>query len=164
MALGDMTYVGNSNSCRTICLMTGQTANTGQPADAVIAMGAAPTAGTGVPNYPNLRAAGDSDIGACFAGLSADFSTLVISSTAGSATMAGTFTLWGYLAASGKWYPVKVNGGTALAELAVPGDTIRYAERFQNLGHFDRLYLELAAVGGTATAFEAFLTTARQGQ
>lgn len=129
--------------------MTAQTANTGAPSGAA----------AGVPNYPTNKIVADD--GACFAASAAPSSTLMISSSAGSGVMTGTFTLWGYLAATGVWYPIKVNGGAAIAELTTPGDTIRYSERFLDLGHYDRLALELAAVGGTATAFEAWLVTAR---
>lgn len=158
IAVGDIRYIGNCT--RTICLMTGQTANSGQPTDVAADAGSA----QGVPNYPDRTSQLILDTGACMAGLPAEQSTLAISSTAGSGVMVGTFTLWGFLKQSGKWYPIKVNGGAALAELASPGDTIRYTERFLGLGHWDRLYLELSAVGGTATAFEAYLTTAKQGQ
>jgi len=113
----------------------------------------------GVPVYPTKRLS--SDDGACYMGLSARESTLMIGSTAGSGTMVGTFYLWGYLVASGKWYRIAVNGGSALAETTA--DNIAYQERFLNLGHYDRLYLELASVGGSATAFEAWLATSPAG-
>lgn len=157
MAVGDITSAANCK--RAICLMTAQTANTGQPTDGAISPGAL---GAGVvPNFPNEGLFGN-DTGASFAGEAAERSTLLISSTAGSGTMVGTFVLWGFLKGPNKWYPINVNAGAALAELASPGDTIRYQEKYLQLGHYDYLFLELKAVGGTATAFEAFLVTSRQ--
>lgn len=140
--------------------MTGQTANTGQPSDTAEA-----TETEGVPCYAadqgfNSLYAVD-DAGAFYLGEPPESSTLVISSTAGSGVMVGTFTLWGYCAHTAKWYPITVNGGAALAELASPGDTIRYQQTYTGLGVWDRLFLQLAAVGGTGTAFEAWLVTPR---
>jgi hypothetical protein len=89
-------------------------------------------------------------------------STLAIRSTAGSGTMVGTFTLWGYLTASDSWYEIPVNGGTAVTPVALAeteSDRITFVETFDSLGSFDRLYLELSSVGGTGTTFEAFLIT-----
>ncbi len=149
--LGDVTGTGNAK--RSVCLMTAQAANNNAPTD-----GLASTAG--VPNYPNSAVYG-SDSGACYTGRCAETSTLAISSSAGSGTMVGTFTLWGYLAVTGVWYPILVNAGSALAETAA--DKIRYAEKYTTLGHWDRLYLQLSAVGGTLTAFEAWLTTGAPG-
>lgn len=140
--------------------MVGQTANT-----------AAPSLVTdGVPNYPVEKIYG-TDTGACYQGYAARESFLTLFTTAGSGTLAGTFTLWGYLAkgtagasgpngGNGIWVPVvKVNGGTGFSS-ATP---VTYAERELNLGLYDRLYLQLTAVGGTSTAWEAWLTTARAG-
>lgn len=142
-----------TNNCkRAICLMTAQNAANNPPTLAT----------DGVPNFPSGLSE-PSDVGAGFRGLSAEDSTLLIRSVGGSGTLAGTFTLWGYLAASGAWYPMKVNGGVALAEVTAPADLIAHREVFNQLGHFDRLYLELASPGGTTPNFEAYLVTARQG-
>lgn len=146
-AVGDIK--GASNIKRSICLMTGQTSNTGAP----------PSATAGLNTYPDPNNY-SSESGCFFAVEYPELSTLTIHSTAGSGTMVGTFTLWGYLNGPGQWFPIKVNGGTALAETS--SDDIQYQEGFTRLGHFDRLYLDLEAVGGTATAFEAWLTTARK--
>lgn len=148
LAAGDLFFAANVK--RSICLMTGQTANNN-----------APTLVTdGFTAYPdnNIYATAS---GAFNAVEYPDQAVLTIRSTAGSGTMVGTFTIWGYLVASGRWYPVKVNGGSALAEYSA--DLIAYTETFTQLGAFDRLYLELSSVGGTATAFEAFLTVGRVG-
>jgi hypothetical protein len=157
MAVGDVSC-GAGNSKRAVCLMIAQTANTGAPSLAT----------EGVSNYPG-RSLYSADEGACFTGLCALDSTLVIASTAGSGTMAGTFTLWGYMVGPNKWFPIAVNAAAAtpntpvaLAETAA--DEIRYQQQFRDLGHYDRLFLQLASVGGTATAFEAWLATGSEGR
>ncbi len=151
-ATGDI-KCGDGNSKRAICLLTAQTANNSPPTLVT----------DGVPNYP-VRGNYNADSGACFTGLSAVWSTLAIASSAGSGTMTGTFTLWGYLSGPDTWFPMAINAAAAtphtpaaIAETAA--DQIRFVQVMQNLGHFDRLYLELASVGGTATAFEAWLST-----
>lgn len=160
MAVGDVTTYKNSK--RVVCLMTGQTANTGQPADGDTTGGGSHP--IGVPTMAVNPVTDLTDKGCFYYGEDPEVSTLVISSTAGSGTMVGTFTLWGYCSLTAKWYPIPVNGGVALAELSSPGNTIRHREDFTNLGRFDYLYLQLASVGGTDTAFEAYLITARGGR
>lgn len=147
-AVGDVS--GSDNLKRCICLMTAQATNNSPPS----------AAGDGVKAYPD-EGIFVSDTGAFFAAEFPDLATLCIKSSAGSATMTGTFTLWGYVTKAAAWFPVKVNGGSAIAETSA--DAINYTEAFTQLGHFDRLYLELSAVGGTATAFEAWLLCARKG-
>lgn len=149
-AVGDVKSV--SNTKRAVCVMAAQTTNNGAPA----------SASAGVPAYyDETKPANAADNGHCFTGRDARESTLMIRSTAGSGVMVGTFVLWGYLAAAGDWFPIKVNGGSALAEYSA--DKIAYQERFMNLGHYDQLYLELQSVGGTGTAFEAWLVTGLAG-
>lgn len=151
-AVGDVKG-GDTNSKRAVCLMTAQAANNSPPANAT----------DGVPNYPN-RNLYSADTGACFTGLSATDSTLVICSSAGSGTMVGTFTLWGYMVGPNQWFPIAVNAAAATPNTPVAisetaTDAIRYQQIFHSLGHYDRFYLELSSVGGTATAFEAWLAT-----
>lgn len=135
MAVGE---VFTKNNCkRAICLMTGQTANTSVPS----------TDEHGVPNYPTGLSE-SSDVGAGYRGQAAESSTLLIRSTDGLGTLVATFVLWGYLAASGAWYPIAVNGGAALAEFSA--NQLYHREVFEYLGHFDRLFLELKSVGGDA--------------
>jgi len=149
MAVGTVTPAANCK--RAVCLMTAQTANT-----------SIPTAATdGIPNYPT-RVGAETDDGACYAVTHAEASTLLIHNSAGSGTVAGTFTLWGYLAASGAWYEVPVNGGTAVTPVALAEtdtDLVTHREVFEHLGHFDRLCLQLTGVSGTDTAFDAWLVT-----
>ena len=145
-AVGDV--LSTNNTKRAVCLMTGQLTNNGAPSGAT----------AGVPCYPDPSLApGANDSGHCFTGRDARESTIVIRSTAGTGTMVGTFVLWGYLATVNEWFPIKLNAGTALAEYS--SDKILYREYVLGLGHFDRLYLELQAVGGTGTAFEAWAIT-----
>lgn len=145
------TIACSKNAIRAVCLMVGQTTNTGAPA----------TATDGVPNYPD-ESIYASDTGACFAACAARESFLSIITTAGSGTCTGTFTLWGFVAAAnagaGAWVPVvKVNAAAAISQTA----PVAFAERELDLGLFDRLYLQLAAISGTSAAFEAWLSTAR---
>jgi hypothetical protein len=147
MAVGDVTF--SSNLTRSVCLMTGQTANTG-----------APSADTdGVPAHHDETIASSSITGAFYTGETPDVSTLTINSTAGSGTMTGTFTLWGYRTETDTWYSIQVNGGSAIGETSA--NAIEYTEEV-SVGRFDRIFLQLASVGGTDTEFEAHLTTARE--
>ena len=91
--------------------------------------------------------------------------SLVCISTAGSATMTVTLKAWmrfGTLGAiaTGAWCPVNINGGSAIAEAAT--DVIRFAEPLSLSGHADRLYIEIAAIGGTLTAVTCFLVGRKQ--
>jgi hypothetical protein len=94
---------------------------------------------------------------------------LVIASTAGSGTMTATFRLWGKLpVASGIWVPLGpgtdaakgvINTGSAIGETG--SDTLRHSEMVENLGMFERLYVEITAIGGTATAVTAWMVVQR---
>lgn len=94
---------------------------------------------------------------------------LVIASTAGSGTMTATFRLWGKLpVASGIWVPLGpgadatkgvLNTGSAIGETGT--DTLRHSEMVENLGMFERLYVEITAIGGTSTAVTAWMVVQR---
>lgn len=94
---------------------------------------------------------------------------LVIASTAGSGTMTATFRLWGKLpVASGIWVPLgpgtgaakgTLNTGSAVDETGA--DLLRHSEMVENLGMFERLYVEITAIGGTATAVTAWMVVQR---
>ncbi len=80
--------------------------------------------------------------------------------------LAATLTLWGYLAASGRWYEIPTTTGTAITPVALAEtgtDIITLVQRFQNLGHFDRIGLQLASPAGTGASFEAWLVTGLAG-
>jgi hypothetical protein len=96
---------------------------------------------------------------------------LAIASTAGSGTMTATFRLWGYLpVGGGLWVPLGPGGDTAKGVLNLEAaigetsaDSIRHAEVIENPGMFQRLYLEITAIGGTATAVTAWFVVRRPG-
>lgn len=91
---------------------------------------------------------------------------LLLDSTAGSGTMTVTVRIWGYEPKTAKWYPLSIgadssagdttntagwmNGGNAIVE--IDADELRHFEAIEDLGHFSRLYAQVVAIGGTATA------------
>jgi len=90
--------------------------------------------------------------------------TLVIYSNAGSATMSATCRLWFYDPAAADWFPAGtgtdalkgvVNAGAALGETSA--DKIRHMEPVWFPWHSSRIYLEITAISGTATAIKAHL-------
>jgi len=152
MALGDVKT--RSNCKKDIVLLAAATANNNAPALATdgIAMyevdkiGRSGTIFKDGANFPHHPA---SKHRLCIKG----------TVTAGQ-TLVGTFTLWGYLESAQAWFQVKVNAGSALAETGT--DTIGYSEVFDQLSAFDRLYLQLASIGGTGASFEAWLVTCEE--
>lgn len=142
-----------SNAKKAVVIMAAQTGNTG-----------APSASTdGIPAYPTNQIAADD--GHCYAADAAMYSTLLIKGrcTAGQ-TLVGTFTLWGYDSLLDAWFEIPVNGGTAVTPVALAetsADQINFQEQFMNLGHYDRLFLELASIGGGGATFDAALVTQR---
>jgi hypothetical protein len=142
MAAGVVTEVGLT---RKLKLLEAATATNGSPVGT-------PTAG-----YP---------IGDLVKGGSPD-GTIFIASTAGSGTMTVTLRLWGYDATANAWAPLGtgtaalkgiLNGGVAIAEDSTIGaDVLRHTEVVGSLWAFDRIYLEITAIGGTATAISAWL-------
>jgi hypothetical protein len=92
-----------------------------------------------------------------------DLATLFLHSTAGSGTMTVTCKLWGWNNKLAKWYPLGtnataaskglINEGNAIGETGT--DSIRHAEVVAGLRNIQRLYLEITAIGGTATAITA---------
>lgn len=91
--------------------------------------------------------------------------SLAIVSTAGSGTMTATFRLWGYLPTPiAQWVPLgpggdttkgTINEGNAIGETG--SNQILHVEPVDFPAHFTRLYLEITAIGGTATAVTAWL-------
>lgn len=156
MAVGDIgSHKGNA--IRSVCLMLAQTSNTAVPT----AAGA--DTSDGVPTYPTNKISADD--GHCFTANPALSSTLLVKATVNAGqTLAGTLTLWGYHAPSDRWYEIPLNGGTGVTPVALAEtetDLISYRERILDLGHFDRLYLQLTGIGGTGASFEAWLVTSR---
>lgn len=76
-----------------------------------------------------------------------------VKSTAGSGTMTVTLKLWLY--AGGAWFVAQaLNGGSAIAETGT--DTINFSEAVSVVQGASRLYLEIAAIAGTATAVTGY--------
>jgi hypothetical protein len=155
LAAGDVKS-GTSNAKRHICIFTGLAATNGQPSGAT----------AGVPCYMS-HANRSADTGACYNTNAAREATLVVKGT-GTGTVTGTFRLWGYMTAATEWFPLGtgadstkgiINGGAAIGE--VKSDKVLHAEPVLMAGHFDRLYLECTAIGGSSPSFEAWLVTPR---
>lgn len=89
-------------------------------------------------------------------------------STAGSGTMTVTIRLWGYKAASGKWFPLgssstESNRGVLNTESAIDedgADSLVHAELVQGLAAFDRIAAQVTNIGGTSTAVNVDLEPA----
>ena len=143
MALGNVESGGNAK--RATCLAAAVTANV-----------AAPTLPTdGVENYPDpVRSVyGGSDRGVNYSANPNNATTIAIDVSG--TTPTAIVTLYGYLAAAGKWYPIKaLNAGAAI--------TANYVEVVQFApGMFDRLALGFASVGGTTPSFNAWAMVPR---
>ncbi len=146
-AIGDVTGVGNGE-VKAVELLASATATNSPPSGA--------SAGLPVNTLAQFGAAPDR-------------AALVIASTAGSGTMTATFRLWGRLPiGGGLWFPLgpgtdalkgTLNLETAIGETGA--DTLRHSEVIENLGLFDRLYLEITAIGGTSTAVTAWVVVRR---
>lgn len=93
-----------------------------------------------------------------------DFAATPLAWTTGA--LAGTFTLWGYLEAADVWFEIPTMGGTEVTPVALAetqADIITHTERYYNLGHYDRLALQLAGIaGGSGAEFSAYLVTAME--
>ncbi len=159
-AAGDVKYnTDNSAAFRSVCLFTGLAAVNGQPALST----------DGVPVYRRV-AQGGTDEGASYIARASREAVLFLTGT-GTGTVAGTFRLWGYLAAAAAWAPLgtgvattkgTINGGASIGE--TKADVVLHAEPVLLAGLFDRLYLECTAISGSTPSFEAWLTTAHRMQ
>ena len=159
-AIGDI--VSKSNAKKAVYLMVGATGNVAAPTGTPTRTAAA-SAADGIPCFPTSQIAADD--GHCYSAAAAAVSTLLIKGrvTAGQ-TLVGTFTLWGYDEALQAWFEIPVNGGTAITPVALAettSDQINFQQQFNNLGHYDRLALELSSIGGTGATFDAMLVTSR---
>jgi hypothetical protein len=132
------------------------------------ATSAVPTLATdGVPCYRNENSPQTTDYGVCYTGRASREASIMIRGT-GTGTVTGTFRLWGFCGALGKWVPVgtgadttkgTLNAGAAIGE--VNADEVLHSEPFYVAGHFDRLYLQCTAIGGTTPSFEAWIVVNR---
>jgi hypothetical protein len=93
---------------------------------------------------------------------------VLVKSTAGSGTMTVTVKMWGYNADAAKWYPLgsstteadrgKLNNQSTIDEDV--SDELVHAEPISGLRAFNRIYAEITAIGGTATAVTVQLVKA----
>ena len=160
-AQGDVKYNSDGpNAFRSVCLLTGQTTTNGQPSAAT----------DGVPVYRKVDA-GDGDSGASYRSRASLESSIFLKGVGTGGTCTVTARMWGYLAALGQWVPVgstpagdttkgTLNAGTAMGETKT--DLVLHSEPFLLAGLFDRLYVEITAIGGTNTTVEVWLTTAHR--
>lgn len=103
------------------------------------------------------------EIKAAFGGKIPDALTLQIVSTAGSGTMTCTAVWWGY--AAGAWGRPGVGATSSVKGLINEGNTIdevsanqiNHYEEIHYVAHFERVYLEIATIAGTATAVTGYL-------
>lgn len=142
MAVGDIVSGGNAK--RATCLALAVAANQAAPALAT----------DGVENYPDpVRSVyGPADRGVNYAACPSAQMTVAVS--ASGTTPTAIITLYGYLTASGKWYPIRILNGGAI--------TANYVETIQfTAGAFDRLGLGFASVGGTTPSFDVWVMVPR---
>lgn len=94
-----------------------------------------------------------------------DRATIVVKEDgSGSGVMTVTLKAWGYFAAIDAWAPLGVNATAANKGLLNDGnaidetgtDLLTHAEELFGLLKVDRLYLEVTAIGGTATSIDAW--------
>ena len=153
MAIGDITSIGNWTA---IELLASVTAENSPPSSL--------TSGVAV-----------DQIVSAFGGIIPDDLTLLLVSTAGSATMSCSARLWmkfGTLAGLtviGAWAPAGVgtgaakgliNAGASIDETGV--DMLRHAEPVGLVAHAERVFIEITAIGGTDTAVRVFLVGRRR--
>lgn len=145
MAVGDVTDGG---WLRTIELLTAATAT----------------------NSPPSGASAGVDIDTLIGGERPRAGAITVASTAGSGTMTVTIRLWGYRKAGLVWVPLgagygatkgTINGGGAIDMTGTA--MIRHAEPVDMPAMFQRVYAEITAIGGTATAISAWLTVYQGG-
>jgi hypothetical protein len=139
MALGDVTVI--HSDAKAIELLASATAVNGAPAAA---------AGISADAVKQLL------------GLIPKKLRVALRSTAGSGVMTVTARLWQRLGALG-WVPSEsLNAGAAIAEAGT--DLLAHSDEFDTLEGADRFYLEITAIGGTATAVTGYLVSARQAE
>lgn len=157
MAAGEVSFRSNVKRC--IKLLENVAASNGAPSDTAEASEAEGHATFEVGDAQNMYALWKQTETGCFFMSEAPESSRLFIECAGSGVMTCTAVLWGYLAAAGKWFPLSVNGGAAIAETA--SDVIKYTQEYTNLGVFDRLYLQVTLAGTTNTC-NAYLATCRK--
>lgn len=96
------------------------------------------------------------------AGILRDTAYALVKSTAGSGTMTVTIKMWGWYDTVAAWAPLGIgatkgvlNDGTAIVEETA--DNLVHVESLSGLKQLQRVYAEVTAIGGTATAVDVFL-------
>ena len=120
------------------------------------------------PNSAPGGAAGTSTNGLKVGGNVPDTCAVFVKSTAGSGDMSVTIKLFGYVLdapISGSWFPLGthataatrgiINEGNPIDEVVPNG--LRHVEPLSYCGTFDRLYAEITAIEGDATAVSVFV-------
>lgn len=155
MAVG--TTISNNNK-KTVFLVDAATGNVAKPTatGAAAARDVAASATAGVPVYPRsyTNSIAQQDDSAGFVNRDLRESTLIARASGPGQVVVATLTLWGYLEALGAWVEIPTNGGTAVTPVALAEtetDVITYFQRYQNLGHFDRLACEVAGLSASTT-------------
>lgn len=91
-----------------------------------------------------------------------------VASTAGSGTMTVALRVWGH--AGGLWFRLKDLAASSAAPTTAGTigetgtDSIQYSEEVSGVRGCDRLYLEITAIAGTATAVTGYAIVGRAGQ
>lgn len=84
---------------------------------------------------------------------------LVLKSTAGSGVMTVTIRMWGWSDVAAVWFPLGVgsegskgtiDAGTSIEEEGA--NTLQHGELLTGVQHIERLYAQITAIGGAATA------------
>lgn len=136
MAIGDVTAISPDASAIEVLA-------------SVIAANGAPAGAVGV-SLNDIRAA----LGALPKKVRA-----AIVSTAGSGVMTAAARVWLHLGAIGWVVAATLNAGAAIAETGA--DTIGYSEIVDAFDTADRVYIEITAIAGTATAVKGLIAIAR---
>jgi len=98
-----------------------------------------------------------------------DHCSCLVLSSGGSGTMSCSIKLFGYVADSSiaDWFPLGVasadsdrgllNQGNSIGESEA--NKIRFSEQLNYIGHFDRVYAQVTALGGSSTAISVYLVS-----
>lgn len=144
---------------RSVCLLTGVTAINSPPSGNAAGV---------VCNGADMFPASQVDSGTNYFRRPAMESVIMAKGVGSGGTVTMTLRLWGYNASLAQWVPIGtgadstkgiLNAGAAIGE--VKQDTALHCEPFYLAGCFERLYVEVTAIGGTSTAVEVWLVTPR---
>jgi hypothetical protein len=119
----------------------------------------------GTNSAPSAAGAGVATNGLSVGGNIPDTCTIMVKSTAGSGDMSVTLKLWAYSGDTAVWAPLGthstaatkgiLNEGNAIGETSA--NFIAHAEPVSYLGHFDRVYCEVTARGGSGVIVSVYV-------